>query len=69
MPIGAWLAFGTGQGVRGMWVGLIAGLTAAAVLLMARWTVQTRGERWRRFSLTRSATLDATASSVRVPPS
>jgi MATE family multidrug resistance protein len=51
MPIGAWLAFGAGQGVRGMWVGLIAGLTAAAVLLLARWIAQTRGEKWRRFAV------------------
>jgi MATE family multidrug resistance protein len=51
MPTGAWLAFGAGHGVRGMWVGLIAGLTAAAVLLLARWISQTRGEKWRRFSL------------------
>jgi MATE family multidrug resistance protein len=47
MPTGAWLAFGSGQGVRGMWMGLIAGLTAAAVLLFVRWVRQTRGEEWR----------------------
>jgi MATE family multidrug resistance protein len=51
MPIGAWLAFGAGHGVRGMWMGLIAGLTAAAVLLLARWIAQTRGEKWRRFAV------------------
>jgi MATE family multidrug resistance protein len=51
MPIGAWLAFGAGHGVRGMWMGLIAGLTAAAVLLLARWVAQTRGEKWRRFAV------------------
>ena len=51
MPTGAWLAFGTGYGVRGMWVGLIAGLTAAALLLFARWTVQTRGDGWRRLAV------------------
>jgi MATE family multidrug resistance protein len=50
MPIGAWLAFGAGYGVRGMWVGLIAGLTAAALLLFARWAMQTRGDGWRRLS-------------------
>jgi MATE family multidrug resistance protein len=54
MPTGAWLAFGAGYGVRGMWVGLIAGLTAAAVLLAARWTVQTRDDRWRRFAVASS---------------
>jgi MATE family, multidrug efflux pump len=52
MPVGAWLAFGAGRGVRGMWVGLIAGLTAAAVLLFARWHMQTRGEHWRRLVVT-----------------
>jgi len=57
MPVGAWLAFGAGYGVRGMWGGLIAGLTAAAVLLMARWTVQTRGDRWRRFAVASSPSL------------
>jgi MATE family multidrug resistance protein len=51
MPIGYWLAFGAGHGVPGMWAGLIAGLTAAAVLLFARWLVQVRGEGWRRFAL------------------
>jgi MATE family multidrug resistance protein len=49
MPVGAWLAFGAGQGVRGMWFGLIAGLTVAALLLFARWVTQTRGDAWRRF--------------------
>jgi MATE family multidrug resistance protein len=51
MPTGAWLAFGAGHGVRGMWIGMIAGLTAAAVLLLARWVTQTRGERWRRLAV------------------
>ncbi|HEX5959703.1 MAG TPA: MATE family efflux transporter [Rhodanobacteraceae bacterium] len=51
MPVGAWLAFGAGHGVRGMWVGLIAGLTAAAVLLFARWLARTRGDRWQRFAV------------------
>jgi MATE family multidrug resistance protein len=49
MPVGAWLAFGAGQGVRGMWFGLIAGLTVAALLLFARWVAQTRGDACRRF--------------------
>ena len=52
MPTGAWLAFGAGWGVHGMWVGMIAGLTAAAVLLFARWIRQTRGDHWRDLSLT-----------------
>ncbi len=36
MPIGWWLAFPHGLGARGMWMGLIAGLTVAAVLLSRR---------------------------------
>ncbi len=36
MPVGWFLAFPQGLGPRGMWMGLIAGLTAAAVLLSAR---------------------------------
>lgn len=36
MPVGYWLAFPLGLGARGMWIGLIAGLTAAALLLSAR---------------------------------
>ncbi len=36
MPIGYFLAFYRGLGAPGMWIGLIAGLSAAAVLLFAR---------------------------------
>jgi MATE family multidrug resistance protein len=36
MPVGWWLGFSQGLGARGMWMGLIAGLTAAAVLLFWR---------------------------------
>lgn len=36
LPIGWWLAFGRGQGAPGLWVGLIAGLSVAAVLLTRR---------------------------------
>lgn len=36
MPTGYWLAFHEGLGARGMWMGLAAGLTAAAVLLTLR---------------------------------
>ena len=36
MPTGYWLAFRQGLGARGMWMGLAAGLTAAAVLLTLR---------------------------------
>ena len=36
MPVGAGLGMGLGWGPRGMWIGLIAGLTVAAVLLGTR---------------------------------
>ena len=36
MPVGWWLAFPLGFGARGMWMGLIAGLSMAAVLLSWR---------------------------------
>ncbi|EIM02890.1 MATE family efflux transporter [Rhodanobacter sp. 115] len=36
MPTGWWLAFHHGLGARGMWMGLIAGLSVAAVLLFVR---------------------------------
>ena len=36
VPLGAWLAFGCGLGVPGIWIGLMAGLTVAAVLLTTR---------------------------------
>ena len=36
MPVGWWLAFKAGFAARGMWMGLIAGLSMAAVLLTLR---------------------------------
>ena len=36
MPVGWWLAFRAGYGARGMWMGLIAGLSMAAILLSTR---------------------------------
>jgi MATE family multidrug resistance protein len=36
MPVGWWLAFPHGLGARGMWMGLIAGLSMAAILLTRR---------------------------------
>jgi MATE family multidrug resistance protein len=36
MPLGAGLGLGLGWGPKGMWIGLIAGLTVAAVLLCSR---------------------------------
>jgi len=48
MPVGAWLAFRAGFGARGMWMGLIAGLTAAALLLFLRFRGLAASGRWRR---------------------
>ena len=36
LPLGWWLGFPLGLGARGLWMGLIAGLTLAAALLTAR---------------------------------
>ncbi|HET7299864.1 MAG TPA: MATE family efflux transporter [Oleiagrimonas sp.] len=48
MPVGWWLTFDHHLGARGMWMGLAAGLSAAAVLLFARFWRTARTERWRR---------------------
>ena len=47
MPVGWWLAFHHGLGARGMWMGLIAGLTMAALLLFVRFWRSAWAERWR----------------------
>jgi MATE family multidrug resistance protein len=44
MPVGWWLAFPHGLGARGMWMGLIAGLSIAAVLLSWRFWKLARRE-------------------------
>jgi MATE family multidrug resistance protein len=36
MPVGWWLAFPRAMGAQGMWIGLIAGLGVAALLLALR---------------------------------
>jgi MATE family multidrug resistance protein len=47
MPTGWLLAFPGGMGARGMWLGLVAGLSTAAILLFSRlWRVAMR-ESWR----------------------
>ncbi len=47
MPVGAWLAFRADMGAHGMWIGLIAGLSVAAVLLNWRF--------WRHATVRRAA--------------
>ncbi len=42
MPLGAGLGLGLGWGPKGMWIGLIAGLTCAAVLLARRFLSSAR---------------------------
>lgn len=54
MPLGGWLAFTRGMGAPGLWLGLIAGLTTAAVLLFWRFTVLARAASWRRLAADRS---------------
>jgi len=51
MPVGAWLAFRVGLGARGMWMGLIAGLSAAALLLFLRFHRLARTARWQRVAM------------------
>ena len=46
MPVGWWLAFHRGLGARGMWIGLIAGLTVAAMLLFNRFWRSAWRHRW-----------------------
>ncbi len=42
MPVAWWLGFPYGMGARGVWIGFIAGLTIAAVLLLSRFVWLTR---------------------------
>jgi MATE family multidrug resistance protein len=55
MPVGWWLAFPRGMGARGMWIGLIAGLSVAAVMLFTRFWRSVWKQRWRAVSRTMSA--------------
>lgn len=47
MPVGWWLTFHHGMGARGMWIGLIAGLSVAAVMLFTRFWRSAWKQRWR----------------------
>ncbi|MBY0463401.1 MAG: MATE family efflux transporter [Burkholderiales bacterium] len=42
IPLSAWFAFGLGWGGTGVWLGLLTGLGATAVLLTRRWWVLSR---------------------------
>jgi MATE family multidrug resistance protein len=50
MPVGWWLAFRHGMGAPGLWLGLIAGLTVAALMLLSRFALIARAASWRRLS-------------------
>jgi MATE family multidrug resistance protein len=52
MPVGWWLAFHHGMGARGMWIGLIAGLSVAAVMLFTRFWRNAWKQRWHAIPLT-----------------
>ncbi|MCY0387842.1 MATE family efflux transporter [Robbsia sp. Bb-Pol-6] len=43
MPVGIWLSIHRGDGAPGMWIGLLAGLSTAAILLWTRFFRLTRG--------------------------
>lgn len=56
MPVGWWLTFHHGMGARGMWVGLIVGLSVAAVMLFTRFWRSAWKQRWRaRLPMTAAA--------------
>lgn len=61
MPVGWWLAFHRGLGARGMWMGLIAGLTVAAVLLFGRFWRSAWRHRWHAAPAPDAVTLRAQA--------
>jgi MATE family multidrug resistance protein len=46
VPVGWWLAFPRDMGARGMWMGLIAGLSMAAILLFLRFLRSSATGRW-----------------------
>lgn len=51
MPFGWWLAFPQGLGAPGLWLGLIAGLSVAAVTLLWRFATLARAANWRRLAV------------------
>jgi len=55
MPVGWWLAFHRGMGARGMWMGLIAGLSVAALMLFIRFWRSAWKQRWRHVPISMTA--------------
>jgi MATE family multidrug resistance protein len=55
MPVGWWLGFHHDMGARGMWMGLIAGLSVAAVMLFTRFWRSAWKQRWRALPMTAAA--------------
>ena len=53
MSCGWWLAFERGLGAKGLWLGLIAGLSVAAVLLFTRFALLARSADWKRLTADR----------------
>jgi MATE family multidrug resistance protein len=60
MPVGWWLAFHAGLGARGIWMGLIAGLSMAALLLFVRFWRSSRRHDVGTFGPVAPASADAT---------
>lgn len=63
MPVGWWLAFHVRLGARGIWMGLIAGLTVAAILLFARFWRSSRQHQPGTFGPVTPTAADATIPS------
>ena len=63
MPVGWWLAFHVGLGARGIWMGLIAGLSMAAVLLFVRFWRSSHRHQPGTFGPVAPAAADATMPS------
>ena len=63
MPVGWWLAFHVGLGARGIWMGLIAGLSAAALLLFVRFWRSSYRQRAGTFGPVAPAAADASIPS------
>jgi multidrug resistance protein, MATE family len=58
-PLAYYLCFGAGHGAPGLWVGLIAGLTIAAALLVSRFVwLSKRPERWAKVDADEAAQLE-----------